>query len=376
MLPYHPALRFKQGEYTAIAKIERDIQRQIQPRLIIPPPKESDPAKGRPLTPDEIAYETGRRIGKNWPFEVAFLDAQHVASFLGDAGLRTLFRTAQAQNSKLVAVATVDDLFNPTYAAFLRASAPRIGVFVPYEKLDTQRMREGLKSIGCTPDECVVFVDFNRAPFELEGIEIAVAAIFDELAAAARWFRIVFQGSSFPKTNPAKTKGTFAVVRHEWDVFQAAIKECSVSPEQIGYGDYGPDSSEIKFSKKKGGAAPYRHIRYTVDGSNLVVRGSDTGTQASAMKDVCQAILSSGKFLGRDFSYADEAIYQIGNGRWSAGTPSMWREWNMAHHMTYIVRQLGAQTGEIFAFGHLREDAEQSSFWPETEVVGPAQTKP
>jgi hypothetical protein len=367
MLPYHPALRFKQGEYTAIAKIARDIQRQIQPRFIIPPPKENDPAKGRPLTPDEIAYETGRRIGKNWPFEVAFLDAHYVASFLGDSGLRTLFRTAQSQNSKLVAVARVDDLFNPTYAAFLRVSVPRIAIFVPYEKVDTKRMLDGIKSIGCAPDDCVVFVDFNKAPFELESIEIAVAAIFDEIAAAARWHRIVFQGSSFPKTNPAKTKGTFAVTRHEWDVFQAAIKDCSVSPELIGYGDYGPDSSEIKFSCKKGGAAPYRHIRYTIDSSNVVVRGRDTGTQASAMKDVCRTILTSGKFLGRDYSYADEAIYQVGNGRGSAGTPSMWREWNMAHHMTYIVRQLGAQVGETFELSRFSEDAVQSSFWPETE---------
>ncbi|MBX5135942.1 hypothetical protein HJB80_25375 [Rhizobium lentis] len=367
MLPYHPALRFKQGEYTAIAKIARDIQRQIQPRFIIPPPKESDPAKGRPLTPDEIAYETGRRIGKNWPFEVAFLDAQYVTSFLGDSGLRTLFRTAQSQNNKLVAVATVDDLFNPTFAAFLRASAPRIAIFLPYEKVDTKRILDGIKSIGCAPEDCVVFVDFNKAPFELDGIEIAVAAILDEIAGAAQWHRIVFQGSSFPKTNPAKAKGMFAVTRHEWDVFQAALKECSVSPKLIGYGDYGPDSSEIKFSRKKGGAAPYRHIRYTIDGSSVVVRGSDTGTQATAMKDVCRTILTSGKFLGRDYSYADEAIYQVGNGRWSAGTPSMWREWNMAHHMTYIVRQLGAQAGETFGLSRFREDAEQSSFWPEAE---------
>ncbi|EEH13906.1 Hypothetical protein BCETI_6000898 [Brucella ceti str. Cudo] len=98
-----------------------------------------------------------------------------------------------------------------------------------------------------------------------------------------------------------------------------------------------------------------------------MVRGSDTGTQASAMKDACQTILTSGKFLGRSYSYADEAIYQIGKGHWSAGTPSMWREWNMAHHMTYIVRQLGAQAGEAFELSRLSEDAKQASFWPESE---------
>jgi len=367
MLPYHPALRFKQGEYTAIGKIAPDIQRQIQPRFIIPPPKEFDPAKGRPLTAEEIAYESARRIGKSWPFEHAFLDAQYVGSFIGDAGLKKLFSVAQRQNSKLVAVATADDLFNPTFAHFLRASAPRLGVFVHYEKIDIGRVLAGLRAIGCAPEDCVIFVDFNRAPLELKGIEFSVAAILDDVAAAAQWQRIVFQGSSFPKTNPAKTKGTFNVARHEWDVFQAAIKECAAPPGLIGYGDYGPDTSEIKFPRKSGGAAPYRHIRYTVDGSSMIVRGSDTGTQTSAIQDVCRTILSSGKFLGRDYSYADEAIYQIGNGRWPGGSPSMWREWNMAHHMTYIVRQLGAQVGEKFRFSQVTDEPLQSSFLPDDE---------
>ncbi|XUM24053.1 beta family protein [Bradyrhizobium oligotrophicum S58] len=43
MLPYHPALRFKQGEYTAGAKIARDIQRHVVPRFIIPPDKSRTP---------------------------------------------------------------------------------------------------------------------------------------------------------------------------------------------------------------------------------------------------------------------------------------------------------------------------------------------
>src|ERR1700739_4131918 len=105
MLPYYPALRFKQGEYTAGAKIARDIQRHIQPRFIIPPPTESDPEKGKQLTADEGAYLTGERIGKHWPLNPAFLDAQFVASQLGNDGLKRLFGVAQQRNKKLVAVA-------------------------------------------------------------------------------------------------------------------------------------------------------------------------------------------------------------------------------------------------------------------------------
>lgn len=84
------------------------------------------------------------------------------------------------------------------------------------------------------------------------------------------------------------------------------------------------------------------------------------------MEQVCQAILSSGIYLGRGYSYADEIIYQIAKGRQSAGTPTTWRELNVAHHITHIVRQLGAQNGETFKFGSFANDSLQYPLQLET----------
>ena len=107
MLPYYPALRFKQGEYRACWRIAPDIQRYVLPRFVIPPPKERDPETGSPLTPDEIAHFTGDRIGKHWPLHKAFLDPQYVATALGDAGIKRLFRIAQSRNPNLTAASPV-----------------------------------------------------------------------------------------------------------------------------------------------------------------------------------------------------------------------------------------------------------------------------
>ena len=51
MLPYHPALKLKLGEYVAASRISPDIQRLVCPRFVICPLKERDPEKGAPLTP-------------------------------------------------------------------------------------------------------------------------------------------------------------------------------------------------------------------------------------------------------------------------------------------------------------------------------------
>lgn len=367
MLPYHPALRFKQGEYTAGARIAREIQQHVEPRFIIPPPKEADPEKGKPLTADEIASLTGERIGKHWPLYPAFLDAQYVAPMLGNSGLRQLFRAAQGRNRKLAAVATVADLFNPLFAHFLRTSRPRIGIYLPYEEIDTATLLEGVKALGCAPEDCVLFLDFTGAPLEVDGVAASVAAIIDELGTAARWGRLVFQGSAFPIKNPADHGGKFLVPRREWRVFLDALKECSVSPELLGYGDYGADCGEINFPRKGGGGRAIRHLRYTGMSHTLIVRGAEQGKDADVMRDVCQRVLESGHFAGQRFSYADDRIWRGAKGLDGPGNASMWREWNMAHHMTRVVRDLGALAGVTFSDGYASEPDRQGSLFPEPE---------
>jgi Beta protein len=363
MLPYHPALRFKKGEYVAGARLAHDMGRYMEPRFIIPPPIEADPEKGRPLTADEIAYLTGERIGKHWPFGRAFLDAQFVAPALGDEGLKKLFRTAQGTNNKLVSVATVGDLFNPTYRAFMRDSKPRIGVYLPYEDVDTKSLLEGLKALNCAPEDCLLFLDFTGAPFEIDGIAGSVAGLFDRLGTAARWYRIVFQGSAYPTTNPADRGGKFLVPRHEWQTFHEALKECSISPTLIGFGDYGADCGEINFPRKSGGGRAIRHLRYTGTKHTVVVRGAEQGTDAVIMRDVCQRVLDSGHFAGQGFSYADDLIWRGAKGLDGPGNASTWREWNMAHHMTRVVRDLGAMAGVTFADGPASKIIEQSNLF-------------
>ena len=73
---YVPALRLKQGEYRGLRRLSPDIAEKILPRLVIPPPKERDPEKRRPMTKDEIIYETGRRVADHWPLRDALIDVQ------------------------------------------------------------------------------------------------------------------------------------------------------------------------------------------------------------------------------------------------------------------------------------------------------------
>ncbi|MGF1591797.1 MAG: beta family protein [Kiloniellaceae bacterium] len=361
MLPYHPALRFKQGEYYAGAKIARDIQKHVCPRFIIPPPKERDPEKGAPLTPDEIAHLTAGRISKYWPISAAFLDAQYVAPVLGDSGLEALYSIAQRRNEKLVPVARQEELKNPIFRNLLGASRPRLGIYVRYDEIDIAELTSGLKMLGCAPQDCTIFVDFTGAELRPELAAGSVAAVLDLVNEAARWGRVVFQGSAFPPTNPADAGKRIFVPRNEWKTFLAAAKECSLPSDVLCYGDFGADCGEITFPRKNGGSRPIPHLRYTTKTDTLVVRGREEGSNAEVMKEVFARVVHSGSFAGQSFSYADDEIWRRANGIGGCGSASMWREWNMAHHITRVVRDLGGFVGMNFADGNVSQLVEQGT---------------
>lgn len=360
MLPYHPALKLKLGEYVAASRISPDIQRLVCPRFVICPLKERDPEKGAPLTPAEIAHFSGERMGKYWPIRPAFIDTQFAAPDLGDDGVKTLYRIAQGRNPKLIPVASVSDLFNPIFRLFLAPARPRLGIYLPYSEVNPTILLEGLKAIGCDPADAVVFIDFTGTDLNPTIAAGSVAAIFDRLNEAAVWARLVFQGSAYPKKNPADAGGYALVPRDEWKTFHAAAREWSLPKGVAAYGDFGADCGEMVFPNGSSGRA-ILHLRYTTTEHTLVVRGKKDGKDLAVMKDVFQRILDSGHFAGQSFSYADDRIWRGAKGLDGSGNASMWREWNMAHHLTRVVRDLGAIEGITFGGGHVSTAPEQIS---------------
>ena len=288
----------------------------------------------------------------------AFVDTQFVKPDIGDDGVKTLYRIAQGRNPKLIPTATVSDLFNPIFRAFLAPSRPRLGVYVPYADVDPALLLEGLKVVGCDPADAVIFIDFTGADLNPTIAPGSVAAIFDQLNEAAVWARLVFQGSAYPKKNPADAGGYALVPRDEWKTFNAAAREWSLPKGVAAYGDFGAHCGEMVFPKGPSGRA-ILHLRYTTPELTLVVRGKKEGKDLAVMRDVFQRILDSGHFAGQSFSYADDRIWRGAKGLDGSGNASIWREWNMAHHITRLVRDLGAMEGIFFHDGRVSMAPEQ-----------------
>jgi hypothetical protein len=81
------------------------------------------------------------------------------------------------------------------------------------------------------------------------------------------------------------------------------------------------------------------------------------------MTDVFKRLIESEHFSGQGFSYADRRMWEAAKGIATCGNPSMWREWNMAHHMVRVVRDLGAMAGIFFADGPVSAVAVQPTLF-------------
>ncbi|WP_193187060.1 beta family protein [Nisaea sediminum] len=345
MLPYSPCLRFKLGECNALMSLSQVVRSKIQPRFVIPSLTEHDPELDRAPTSDEIAYITGERVGRFWPKGSAFLDARFLESDLGAIGIKRLFSLAQKRNKQITPVIDAEKIASPVWKGIRSDGSVKSSIRLQFDEIDENALNRAMLEAELLHSECVVFLDFTGAPLEPELATEAVQGALDLTNSIGPWHRIVLQGSNFPERNPGVPNQEVFVPRHEWAVFSEAFKDCDVPISRIGYGDFGADCATLKFPRKKGGGRAIRHLRYTTARNTVVVCGDISGSDNELMGKVCRTIVNSDYFDGPTFSKADSQIDCLARRLIGPGNPSVWREWNMNHHITKVVKDLGEIVG-------------------------------
>ncbi|GJD39928.1 beta family protein [Methylobacterium bullatum] len=373
-LLYVPALRLKQGECRGLWRLAPDVADKILPRLVVPPPKDIDPEHQRLLTKDEIVYGTGRRIADSWHMREALLDVTYLFKEFGEdeshQWLPRLFSVARDNHADVIPVLTIKDTLSVRAMGFRQAlrvnQQLKAALRVTYDEVNSElggRLKTALKVMGLQSQDCMILVDFAEADFSApELVADVVQGAVEDLQRLGRWQSVVFQGTNYPDKNPAVAGDHFLVPRNEWLAWQQAIKLDAKSPEQLVFGDYGADCATFEF-RKVGGGIPIRHYRYTTPDSLLVVRGADTGKNDVVMPEVAARVVSGGHFAGREFSSADDLIFQTAK-RWvGPGNGTTWREINTTHHITRVVRDIGKIKGISFRDRLVSTPAMQTSLF-------------
>ena len=347
---YAPVLRLKQGEYLALADLRPDVASHVIPHLIPPPPKERDPEKGRPLTPEEMVYETGRRVALYWPYRPCFLDPRFLFTPLGLEGsagwLKRLFKVATESGGRPVPVFALEDYEGDRFSgigAVIDGAGVGLGIRLTLTDLVDVNLRDRLhkvllKRLKVKPDSCTVILDMTEADLSLPDTHELVAAFHMQVMEVGLWHSVIFQGTSYPETNPAPVGGSIEVPRLEWATWRDAALSDPVVRRGLLFGDFAADSAKFNFGK---GGRTIPHYRYAGSKSWTVVRAAKGVPLKIAMPTLARSIVESDLFAGRGFSIADRMLQDTALELGGPGNATTWRRINIGHHITRVVIDLG-----------------------------------
>lgn len=353
---YFPVIRLKEGERNALIGLAKPVADRIEPRFVLPPPKELGAEASHIPSRDEYAYFLGKKIGQYWPMRVCYVECRYLFKEYGheNAGewLPRLFEVARSSHGLPVPLASIDEATGVAAAA-LRQAQPsgakkKFGLRVSFGDLADDdlksRITAALTSMGVSSRETVLFLDFADADLsDPDSIAEFLGGAVQTLQELGVWARIVFQGTNYPEKNPAEAGQMVKVPRTEWQAWSRIVASDPEALKHLAYGDYGADSAKFNFKPCK--AKPYPHLRYCGDEHWYVSRESSDIPQSRAMKAVAKKILGSDAYAQRQFSDADDQIYQMANSMSGTGNASGWREINTGRHITKVVSDLGKVYG-------------------------------
>lgn len=356
---YVPSLRMKLGELEGLRALREDVQDCILPLLIVPPLKERSSDSQILLFPaSETIPDVGSVLSKYWARRSIFIDTRALfdENDIEKAGtwLPDLFNRARNLDVLAIPTASLGALETIGVDAFRQSISKNYKLKFGLRILSgdmtdpnlNDRVQAVLLNMGLVPDECAVFADFSDA--ELSDYQLVAPIIrsaLEQLQEFGQWQLVVFQGTHFPETNPAKKAGqTVSHPRNEWHAWREAVKFDPSTAEHMVFGDFAADSAKIAFGGK--GGRPIPHCRYATESDWLVVRGDETGSMHEVMKDVFERILNSGVFSGSSFSEADRYIDDVANNFLdSSGNATTWRQVNTTHHITRVVADIAKVRG-------------------------------
>lgn len=348
---YAPVLRLKQGEYRALADLRSDVASHVIPHLIAPPPKERDPEKGRLLTPEEMVYETGRRVALYWPYRPCFLDPRFLFGALGAEDCATwltkLFKVATDGGGRPVPVFTLSDYEGARFsgiASVIDGSGVGLGIRLTLTDLVDVGLRDRLhrallKRIRLKPDNCTLILDMSEADLSLPEMHELLSAFYMQIMEVGVWHNVIFQGTNYPETNPAPPGGRAEVSRLEWTVWKKAALSDSVIRRGLMFGDFAADSAKFEFGK---GGRPIPHYRYACDEKFLVLRAPKDVPLRDAMPALALSLIQDPVFAGRGFSGGDRIIEDTALRISGPGNATTWRRINIGHHITRVVSDLAS----------------------------------
>lgn len=356
VLDYVPVLKWRQGEYQALLRLDDVHRRRVVPLIEVTPP-EYDFEEGKVKKTLEKQLEPfARRLKTKWGTRPAFLETvllEPAARMPGGVHpLTYLLDSARAEGAQLTPVTGLER--DPAHYGAVAAAAliDTLGIAVRCsldEIADPDFPSKFVHLVANLAIDCSnvdLIVDLAAKNFEpLDDLAALVsgllqsAAIYDEIRS------LILIGTSFP-ASMGDIKGPSQIVpRLEWKLYKKVV---ALLPEDFRtptFGDYAISSADMPKGDMRL-LKPSASVRYTIDDAWLITKGNNVRDNGfEQFRDRCGDVLTSGKALPAGYSAGSDYVRGCHAKTEKTGNLTTWRWVGTNHHITKVVDDLASLFG-------------------------------
>ena len=347
---YVPALRWRQGEYQALARLVDAAKERIVPYVTIPE-VEFDFELWQPKkTVQEHVHPFSARFNAKWGQRPAWVGVHPSISGkpMGDDRdiFTYVFEALRAFQARAVPAVPLDAA--PAIVASVRVICGIDGlgaaIAIRLEDLMKSDARTRIETLAASLDlaldEVDLVIDLGAPNFEpYETFAGALIATMRRLGDLHTFRNLVLIGTAIPETFKDVTKGADQLLRHDWLFYITLLGKMPTGMRQPNFGDYTivhPEFAPVDMRKIKSSGK----LIYTTPTAWEVRKGGAFRDNPGQMHDHCASIVASDKFNGAGFSSGDDYIAKCANRTKGPSNQPWWKFVTINHHITRVLDDL------------------------------------
>lgn len=353
---YVPILRWKRAERAALGMLRPADRAVITPLLELTPklfaPKRTKKNELRIPDPNQVLTEAADDMYRCWGQAPFLLDLWHLNPLpQTSAGLHPLAFLAERCRMWRLPMIPVTGLQRPNAyqdAVSSIVSADNRGICVRLLVADLGRgnldadLSGLLRRFGVSHSQTDLLVDCQ---FIADG-SVDLCRLLSQVPEIREWRTLTIASGAFPRDLTGMQPGQHFLDRWDWLAWRAYVRGPS-RPRTAAYADYTIQHADFKEPPERANLSA--SIRYTIDQYWLVMRGEsvfkEDGPGFSQWPANAQLLSEHREFRGRDFSYGDQYILDMGSQVASTGNAETWLRAGINHHMTFVARQVANLPG-------------------------------
>ena len=350
---YVPIIKWRQGEYLALDRLEDVIKNNVKPLIEIPPIEWDFEKSILAKTIDAHLSRFANRFHNKWEGRSAYVDFNLLDSsyrLIGNIHPVTyIFSELNKLGEKAIPVTS--PYRELPYQKAIKDVIDKDGKEVCFRLSFKDLIKINISSeidnlahtLGVKPSHIDLVLDLDSPNFNpITSFANVLKNSVNKIANIKNFKSLTLISTAFPKSMGEVKRGYQTVKRSEWDLYLeycSNLKADDVIPQ---FGDYAIahpvlPQQDMRLLK------PSASLRYTIDNAWWIGKGTNVRDNGfEQYREICKSIVNSPHFCGEKYSRGDAYIKDCSDGTGSTGNLPVWRWVGTNHHITKVVNDLAS----------------------------------